>query len=810
MRSNCHIVIGGWFCLATFCLAAPPFLEKVDLFESGVDGYALYRIPGVAVTKKGVVLAWCEGRKTGRGDWGPIDAMLRRSTDGGKTWLPRQRIVHVEGELPVNPVAAAQKLDKPGDNTANNPVAIADHETGAVHFLYCLEYMRCFYMRSDDDGATWSKPIEITATFEPFRKEYDWKVIATGPGHGIQLTHGPHKGRLIVPVWMSLGTGGHAHRPSVTATIYSDDHGKTWHRGEIAIPDKPPFRYPSETVAVQLANGNVLLNARSESDAHRRIQTISHDGATGWTKPEFNEQLLEPICMGSMIRFSRKPDNDKNRILFANPHNLERADGKAKEGVSRDRKNLSVKLSYDECQTWPVNKPLEAGYSAYSDLAVLADGTILCFYERGRAGDAAQKKPTSYAYLTLARFNLEWLTDGKDVPALDQRAPAATGRAPATESPLEFIDTSFENASPLWYEIAEDGTIVVNLLYDQERCSSNRAAGHIHFCLHAAPGAKLTLEFKNLDNVWNGRPGWVGKELKTVVVSENGRNWKPVPTEVLLEERRVRLAIEMPGPRLYVARIEPYRLSDLERLLAAIRKHPLVEITPIGKTVAGRELEIVRVGNPQATHRVFIRARAHPWESGGNWVVQGFVNRLLKEADPNRFCAYILPMANKDGVARGMTRFNLLGKDLNRNWDKPADPQLAPENAALEKWLDTMIKAGRRPHLALELHNDGGGRLHISRPPVPDLERYLERMATLETLLRKHTWFTEGSTKAAFRNPGSLGDGWLERFGIDAVVHEFNCNWIAGLSDYAVGRHWKTYGEKLVTVLDEYFRTIKP
>ena len=167
-------------------------------------------------------------------------------------------------------------------------------------------------------------------------------------------------------------------------------------------------------------------------------------------------------------------------------------------------------------------------------------------------------------------------------------------------------------------------------------------------------------------------------------------------------------------------------------------------------------------------------------------------------------------MANKDGVARGMTRFNLSGKDLNRNWDKPADPQLVPENAALEKWLEGMIAAGRSPHLAIELHNDGGGRLHISRPPVPQLDRHLARMATLEKLLREKTWFSEGSTNAAFRNGGTLGDGWLERYGIDAVVHEFNCNWIEGLKDYPSAKHWKTYGEKLAEVFYEYFRQVRP
>ena len=199
----------------------------------------------------------------------------------------------------------------------------------------------------------------------------------------------------------------------------------------------------------------------------------------------------------------------------------------------------------------------------------------------------------------------------------------------ARDTGLEFIDTSFENASPLWYEFGADGTVMVNLLYDHERNSANRAAGHFHFLLHARPGSKLTLEFKNLDNVWNGTPGSVARELKTAVVSENGRDWKPLATESL-PENRVRLTVEMPGPRLYVARIEPYRISDLERLLGTIRRNPLVEITTIGRTVQGRELEIIRIGDEHAQHRVFLRARAHPWETGGNWVLEGLIHRLLK------------------------------------------------------------------------------------------------------------------------------------------------------------------------------------
>lgn len=402
-------------------------------------------------------------------------------------------------------------------------------------------------------------------------------------------------------------------------------------------------------------------------------------------------------------------------------------------------------------------------------------------------------------------------------PARAAEKKSAAPATPIVPAPVgfDFIDTSFENASPLWYEQATDGTILLHLLYDLERSSPNRAAGHIHFLVHSKPGTKLNFELRNLDNVWNGVRGWVGRELKTMALSENGRDWKVVSVDN--SDNRVRFSVEMPGPRLYVARLEPYRISDLERLLGSIRANPLVAITPIGRTVQGRQLEIVRVGREDAPYRVFLRARAHPWEQGGNWVVQGLITRLLRgDAEAQRFlertCYYVLPMANKDGVANGRTRFNLNGKDLNRNWDKPVVAELVPENHALEQWLEGMIAKGRKPHFAMELHNDGGGRLHISRPPVPDLPRHLERMVVFEKLLRRHTWFSEGPTGGSFNNSGTLGDGWLARYGIDACVHEFNANVIAGLPDKPMpqGRHWLNYGENLATVFHEYLGEVKP
>ncbi len=94
-----------------------------------------------------------------------------------------------------------------------------------------------------------------------------------------------------------------AHRPSVTSTIYSDDKGTTWHAGEIAVPDTPEWVFPNETAAIQLEDGRVMLNVRTESKAHRRLVVYSKDGATNWSHPEFQPQLLEPICFASMVRF---------------------------------------------------------------------------------------------------------------------------------------------------------------------------------------------------------------------------------------------------------------------------------------------------------------------------------------------------------------------------------------------------------------------------------------------------------------------------------------------------------------------------
>jgi sialidase-1 len=378
-------------------------LTKQDLFVANTDGYAIYRIPGIVVTAKGTLLAYCEARRSAKGDWGEIDVMLRRSNDGGRTWGAPRKIAAAPKDAAPNTVSK-QNLEAKGA-TLNNPVAIADPAGGAVHFLYCVNYARCFYMRSDDDGVSFSDPVEITASaFGAFRKEYDWKVIATGSGHGIRL----RTGRLVVPVWLSLGTESGGHHPSCVATIYSDDAGKNWRRGDIVADDSPDLPNPNESTVAELSDGRVMVNMRNESPRHRRAISISQEGFTGWSKPQYDETLIEPICFGSLVSVPAV-GGGKPLLAWSNP-----VSDVADQAHARDRVNLTIRLSHDDGNTWPEARLLEQGVAGYSDLAASRNGAIYCFYERG----GVDNKPFQTQALCLVRFTAAWVA-APDRPAHD-------------------------------------------------------------------------------------------------------------------------------------------------------------------------------------------------------------------------------------------------------------------------------------------------------------------------------------------------------------------------------------------------------
>jgi sialidase-1 len=329
--------------------SAALLLAGMDLFEAGKGGYMTYRIPGMVTLGDGTVLAYAEARKDGAGDWADIDIVMRRSKDGGERW--------------TEPVVLADS----GTQTVNNVVAIAGKGKREVHLIYCVDYARAFYRRSTDSGQTFTAPVEITAAFEAQRGKYNWNVIATGPGHGVRLK----SGRLLVPTWLS--TGGKAHRPSVVSTLYSDDDGQSWKTGEIILG---ALVNPSETAAVELKDGRVMMNIRSESDALRRAVVYSPDGVSGWTAPGFVPELKEPVCMASLLRHPR------GLLVFANPANTD-AEAPTKRGRSSQRRNLTLHVSRDEGKTWQNLQVIDPDISAYSDLAADRKGNLLVLYEKG-------------------------------------------------------------------------------------------------------------------------------------------------------------------------------------------------------------------------------------------------------------------------------------------------------------------------------------------------------------------------------------------------------------------------------------------
>lgn len=393
---RCGVVLCACL-LGLIWLKSPAIAEEFSetvLFQEETDGFKLYRIPGIVVTSNGTALAYCEARKFTEADRGEIEIHLRRSTDGGLSWSKAAQVAHHGPRLPRNPHMPDKKKSKnmggPDEQTVNNPVAIAGRD-GTVHLLYCVEYMRWFAIRSDDDGVTWTEPVEITSAFEAFREKVQWQVIATGPGHGIQMENG----RLVVPFWMTdyEGRGKISHAAGV---IYSDDHGQSWQAGEIAIPKG------GEPNVVQLSDGRVMVTSRNGDTRNRRTFAISPDGVSNWSPPSFFNEILEPGCMAGVISIPGDGSDSKPWLLYSAPNTTERA--------HKDRRNVTIYISKDDGKTWPIRKQLFGGPSAYSDLAVLPDGNILCFYEKGvehRHGDKG--RPWAYRYLVVAKFDRDWL-----------------------------------------------------------------------------------------------------------------------------------------------------------------------------------------------------------------------------------------------------------------------------------------------------------------------------------------------------------------------------------------------------------------
>ena len=384
---------------------------------------------------------------------------------------------------------------------------------------------------------------------------------------------------------------------------------------------------------------------------------------------------------------------------------------------------------------------------------------------------------------------------------------------------IKFIDNFFENASPLNWEIQGDTIIKIYLFADYERESVNRQTDHWYFKLTAEKGTHVKLILsKLLPDVYNGRKAtnwWNFKNDISCYISYDRKTWEAIGTS-RLPGMELMVEFIMKEESVYVARMPPYTITDLENLKARISNNKLVKIFNIGMTIEQRPLEIIRLGYEAAPHSVIIRARAHPWEAGGNWVVEGLINEFIRQDSKKwqeTFCVYIMPMANKDGVARGMTRFNLAGKDLNRNWDIKSDPALCPEKYALEEFIEDLIKRGIRPFFGIDIHNDDAGGINLARHSKND-KRFIENMTLFEKLMRGHTSFSE-NVRYSWKTDGQsepfvlFENGLLERYGIEAIVYELNANWISSLNKMPSQYDWMEIGKNLNEVFYRYFSSLK-
>ncbi len=341
--------------------------QATVVFEAGQLGYHTFRIPAMVVAGSGDILAFAEARKTSAHDNGEIDLVLRRSTDQGVTWGDLQIVGSLAGHTYGNPTPIVDK-----DGTIHL-LATSNHAEDSKHPIRegkSRDIRRVHYQRSDDHGWTWTPPREITQ--EVTTPGADWRWYATGPGHGIQLTQGPHAGRLLAPANHSdhdrSADSPHEAR-NASHVLISDDHGKTWRVGG-KVPTTGPNVRPWEATLAQRPDGRVLLNARNQPVDHApRVQAISEDGGETFAEPYLVPELIEPResgigCQGALLRVG-------DMLLLSNPADTER------------RRRLTVRLSKDNAQTWSEGIVVWEHAAGYSDLALLSNGTIGVLYENG-------------------------------------------------------------------------------------------------------------------------------------------------------------------------------------------------------------------------------------------------------------------------------------------------------------------------------------------------------------------------------------------------------------------------------------------
>ena len=334
-----------------------------DVFNVSMkEGVACYRIPALVTAANGDLVASMDERVASCDDLGTnknINIVVRRSADDGATWSGIETVA-----------------DFPDGVSASDSSMIVDRTTGEILLFYNymdLNNARGVYclhvVKSRDNGKTWGAAEDITPQIAPSAWRNDFMFITSG--RGAQTRAG-----VLLHTLVNLKRGVHV--------FGSRDHGVSWFLVDY------PLEPGDESKIVELDDGTWMVNSRVKKAKMRYVHTSPDSGKSWMTRKD--PALVDPACNASCIRYTSVADGyDKSRLLFSNAN------------AANARKNMTVRVSYDEGKTWTAGKTIYAGEAAYSSLTVLKNGDIGLLFEKD-----------DYTQNVFVRFSLAWLTDGAD------------------------------------------------------------------------------------------------------------------------------------------------------------------------------------------------------------------------------------------------------------------------------------------------------------------------------------------------------------------------------------------------------------
>ena len=385
MRKSVQFLLLFLMCISASWTWASDAPERTVLFNMGDYDSQYWRIPALVTAADNSLVAVVDKRGSSLGDLpNTISIMSRRSTDNGKNWS--------------EPVVVAQ-----GGNgkTYGDPAVVLDKKTGNLICMFVgdqglwnatpSQRQGIYVSKSTDNGVSWSEPVAITD--QVYANHSSWYAGFAGSGHGLCLKDG--RLMFVLAIRATSATGVPLHNYA----IYSDDGGDNW-----TLSTNAATTAGDEAKVVELEDGDILMSIRNPSKGNR-IFCKSTDRGQTWGKAYFETELKDPACNGDIIRYSYSTDEGsegKSRLLHSLPES------------TTTRENVTIYLSEDDGETWPIKKRLVDGYSAYSSLTVLSDGTIGALVEEGK-WDSNLPGEDGFQ-LVFYRFTMDWLTSDVTEP----------------------------------------------------------------------------------------------------------------------------------------------------------------------------------------------------------------------------------------------------------------------------------------------------------------------------------------------------------------------------------------------------------